>query len=181
MLGRISQTGAHKGWRRILDVAARVDPARFRFVLAGDGDMRGELTDEVERRGLADRVTFTGSVHEDDLVSIYRLADVFSLVSDCGPGRGEGVPLTPLEAAACGVPILVGNQDGSREAVTDGENGFVLDPSDLDGHAERLRRLLDRELRLRMGTAARRRIETHHSFDVFVETHRRVLHQVNGT
>ena len=54
-------------------------------------------------------------VHEDDLPKFYRASRIFTLVSDRGKGRGEGIPLTPLEAMACGSPIIVGNQDGSQE------------------------------------------------------------------
>lgn len=180
MLGRITHSAVYKGWRRLLDVAERVrDDDRFLFILGGDGDLRAELTDEARRRALRS-VHFTGSVHEDDLVDVYRYADVCTLVSDAGPGRGEGIPLTPLEAAACGAPILVGNQDGSREAVIEGENGFILDPFDIAGHAERLQRLADPAIHARASAAARRRIVEYHSYEVFRETHRRLLAELGA-
>jgi phosphatidylinositol alpha-1,6-mannosyltransferase len=120
--------------------------------------------------GVATRVCFTGFVHEQDLPDIYRSASVFSLVGDRGPGRGEGIPLTPLEAAACGVPILVGNQDGSREAAQPGVNGFALDPFDLETIAMHLRRLAtDEPYRRQLGQAARSRIEQEHAYPVFRE------------
>lgn len=175
MFGRMARIAVHKGWGRILDVVDRLDDPRFVFILAGDGDLRPHLMEETRRRGLSDRVCFSGSIHEDDLVDLYRSADIFTLVSDAGQGRGEGIPLTPLEAAACGVPILVGNRDGSREAVVDGENGFIIDPFDLDAHVARIRSLADPALRRRMGDAAHRRIREFHSFPTFVETHRQVL------
>jgi phosphatidylinositol alpha-1,6-mannosyltransferase len=101
---------------------------------------------------------------------------VFSLISDSGHGRGEGIPLTPLEANACGVPILVSNQDGSQEAVAENVNGFVLDPMDADKFAETLLLLTtDTELRERMGQGGRLRAEKEFGFDSFVEKHRRIL------
>jgi phosphatidylinositol alpha-1,6-mannosyltransferase len=126
--------------------------------------------------GLGGRVCFTGSVHENDLADVYRSAHIFSLVSESGHGRGEGIPLTPLEAAACGVPILVSNQDGSQEAVSDNSNGFVLDPSKPD-ELERTLLELTRNIALRdrMGRAARVKAEKDFGFASFVEKHRTLL------
>jgi len=118
--------------------------------------------------GIAERVTFTGSIAEDHLADVYRASHVFSLVSHRALGSGEGIPLTPLEAAACGKPILVGNQDGSAEAVVEGSNGFILDPFDLQTHGERLLQLAnDARLRQVMGDAARQRILEFHDYRIF--------------
>jgi phosphatidylinositol alpha-1,6-mannosyltransferase len=168
----MSRGADHKGYRRLLEVfgrAARHLPdARLAF--AGQGELVAELRDRATALGLADRVVFTGPIHEDHLPDVFRACDVFSLVSDRGPGRGEGIPLTPLEAASCGKPILVGNQDGSTEAADDGVEGFVLDPFDLETHAARIRMLVeDPEARRRMGEAARQRMLRHHDFKVFRE------------
>jgi len=109
-------------------------------------------------------------------VDVYRSAHVFSLVSDRGRHRGEGIPLTPLESAATGVPILVGDQDGSQEAVRSGETGFLLDPMDLDAHADRLSFLVTHpEERATMGRAARAMSEKQFSYPRFIEEHRRLL------
>jgi phosphatidylinositol alpha-1,6-mannosyltransferase len=125
---------------------------------------------------VADRVFFTGSIHENDLADIYRSAHIFALVSDSGQGKGEGIPLTPLEAGACGVPILVSNHDGSKEAVFENRNGFILDPFDL-GELERLLLLLtvNGELRRSMATEARLVAEREFGFDSFVKKHRKLL------
>ncbi len=135
----MSADADHKGYRRLLEAFAIVAPRvpDLRLIYAGRGDLVDVLRADSAERGLADRVFFTGMVHEDHLPDVYRSAHVFSLVSDRGVGRGEGIPLTPLEASACGVPILVGNHDGSQEAIMDG-NGFVLDPFDLNKHAAKI-------------------------------------------
>jgi phosphatidylinositol alpha-1,6-mannosyltransferase len=177
-LGRLSRDAAHKGYDRLLEAfsraAGRVPSARLIF--AGKGDLVSELAARAKVLGLEGRVFFTGMVHEDDLADVYRSAHVFSLVSDRGEGRGEGIPLTPLEAASCGVPILVGNQDGSQEAVVEGLNGHILDPFDLDAHADVLLRLSrDQETRKRMGEAARKRIEEEFAYPIFREKHRALL------
>jgi phosphatidylinositol alpha-1,6-mannosyltransferase len=179
-VGRMSEHTEYKGYDRLIEVMARLPrdvPARL--VLAGDGARRPALEALARARGVADRAHFTGPVHERDLCAIYRACDVFALVTNVGPGGGEGIPLTPLEAAACGKPILVGDQDGSREAAEDGVSGFVLDPFDLDALAERVTRLAkDPALRARMGAAGRARIEREHGFERFRDRTAELLREI---
>ena len=125
------------------------DYENLRLVIAGKGDNRSFLEAMAQAEGLGDKVVFTGAVDEDDLAGLYRTASVFSLVSDRGEGRGEGIPLTPLEAMACGVPVIVGNQDGSQEAVEEERNGKVVDPFDLQSHAEAIKELIENSELLR--------------------------------
>jgi phosphatidylinositol alpha-1,6-mannosyltransferase len=174
-LGRLGSQAAHKGYDRLLEAFSRMSgrvPEAV-LVVAGRGAMRPMLEAKAAALGIADRTVFTGPVNEADLPDLYRAASVFSLVSDCGMGRGEGIPLTPLESMACGTPVLVGNQDGSREAVVDGRNGVVLDPFDLDAHADVLERLLrDKELRHRQSTEAVRVAHECFSYEGFLQKHK---------
>ena len=57
------------------------------------------------------------SINEFDLPFVYKSAHLFCLVSEKGKGKGEGIPLTPMEALASGLPIIVGNHDGSKELI----------------------------------------------------------------
>ena len=168
-LGRMGPGTEYKGYDRLLEVLAGI-PAEVpvRLVLAGDGARRAELAGKARALGLAGRALFVGLVREQDLPALYRACDVFSLVTHRGHGTGEGIPLTPLEAAACAKPILVGDQDGSHEAVEDGVSGFVVHTFDLDALRERIVRLArDPALRARMGAAARARVEREHAYERF--------------
>jgi len=144
-LGRLAFEAAHKGYDRLIKVFAELQKKQpqARLVIAGKGNMKEELSRQVSTFGLEDKVTFTGMVHDDDMAALYSYAHVFSLVSDRGKGRGEGIPLTPLEAMACEVPIIVGNHDGSQEAVFDGANGTIIDPFDLEAHVAFFEKLID--------------------------------------
>ncbi len=177
-LGRMSRSAAHKGYERLLEVFARVCATvpDVRLVYAGRGDLVNGLRARAKSLGLGARVFFPGSIHEDDLVDVYRAGHIFSLVSDRGFKRGEGLPLALLEAGSCGLPILVGNQDGSLEAVVEGENGFVLDPFDFEAHALRVIRLArDPAERARIGERARAQVVRMFSYRRFVDKHRDLL------
>lgn len=182
-LGRVSQNAAHKGYERLLLAFARVAdgvPA-LHLVIAGDGDLREPLRRQAAQLGVGNRVTFTGSVREADLPDVYRAASIFSLVTDRGHMRGEGIPLTPLEAMACGAPILVGSQDGSREAVESGRNGFILDPVDPDALVDTIRELATNEaLRDRMSAGAVGVARERFSYDAFRQKHASLYERLIG-
>jgi phosphatidylinositol alpha-1,6-mannosyltransferase len=173
-LGRLSVDAAYKGYSRLIDVFAKVHQQypQVRLIIGGKGNLVPALTEQVRKSGLAQSVIFTGSVAEGDLPVLYAYADVFSMVTESGDGKGEGIPLTPLEAMACRTPIIVGNQDGSREAVFDGANGYVIDPFDLKEHERVIIELIaDREKRERMSLAAEHVARTHFSYAGFREKH----------
>jgi phosphatidylinositol alpha-1,6-mannosyltransferase len=137
-LGRLSLPDAlYKGYDRLLgvfaDLAFKYD--RLRLIIAGRGNYVEHLKKIARDKGMEDKVLFTGSVDEEDMAALYNSCSIFSLITDAGEGKGEGIPLTPLEAMACGKPVLVGNQDGSREAII-GNNGFAMDPFDLEAHKQ---------------------------------------------
>ncbi|MBI1767937.1 MAG: glycosyltransferase family 4 protein [Bacteroidetes bacterium] len=180
-LGRISKKAAHKGYDRLIQVFSVIHK-RFpeaRLVLAGKGDWIGELREMADKLGVMQKITFTGMIYEKHLVDIYRMAYVFSLASDRGKGRGEGIPLTPLEAMACGVPIIVGNQDGSQEAVIGEENGFVIDPMDINNHAEKLAQLLrDQKLRDEKAKNAVALVHRYFSYLEFREKHKKLFDEI---
>ncbi len=181
-LGRIEARSRYKGYDRLLDaVAAMGNRPEVALIYAGSGDDVDRLRRRADELGLRGRVFFLGSIPESRLCEAYNLCDVFVLVSDRGPGRGEGIPLTPLEAAACGKPIIVGDEDGSREAVVDGINGFCVSPRDPHALRKSLEAILsDDNLRMRMGCAARARIVSEFSYPIFRSKTERVLERLES-
>jgi phosphatidylinositol alpha-1,6-mannosyltransferase len=174
-LGRISARAWHKGYERLLEAFTAMVPGcpNARLVYAGTGDSVDRLKEKAAALGVGDQVLFTGSVLEDDLPCVYQAASLFSLVSDRGKGRGEGIPLTPLEAGACGAPIMVGNQDGSQEAVVDGKNGFVCPSTDVDRQAAILREMYaDPQTLSALGAGAVAVARSRFGYPRFVEEHR---------
>ncbi len=93
--------------------------------------------------------------HSDDMVSIYGDADCVVL-----PSYREGMPRTLLEAASMGLPAIATDVTGCRQAVADGETGFLCKARDATALAGAMRRmlLLTPEQRARMGHVARERV-----------------------
>lgn len=169
-LARLSEDERHKGVDRLIEVMGRLRDVPVRLVVAGGGSWLEKLRKMASDADLAGRVFFTGRVAEADLADVYRACDVFSLVTTKGPGTGEGLPLTPIEASACGRPILVGTEDGSIEAVVDGVTGYAVDPRDLEATARHVRELVaDDALRARLGAAGAERTLRDMGYDVFAK------------
>jgi glycosyltransferase involved in cell wall biosynthesis len=99
--------------------------------------------------GAEDRVRFLGARTRDELRYLYSAADVFISVPWYEP-----FGITPVEAMACGVPVIGARVGGVKHTVVHGQTGLLVEPKDPDGVARALRALLgDEPLRQRMGRA----------------------------
>ncbi len=100
-------------------------------IAGGKGWMYDQVIAEVARLDLGERVRFIGFVDDADLPDLYRAARVFAF-----PSLYEGFGLPPLEAMACGVPVVASNASSLPEVM--GDAGLLVDPLDVDGLAEAL-------------------------------------------
>ncbi len=107
-------------------------------IAGGQGWMYEETRAAVDTLKLNNRVRFLGRVSEPDLIALYSLADVFAF-----PSFFEGFGIPPLEALACGAPVLTSNCSSLPEAV--GDAALLVDPHDIHAIAEGLQRLLEDE------------------------------------
>lgn len=84
----------------------------------------------------------------------------------------EGVPKSLIEACAAGRPIVTCNSIGCKDVVDDGVNGFLIPVRDSDALVDKLRILIeDRDLRIKMGKAAREKAEREFTLDTVVQKH----------
>ncbi len=127
------------------------------LVLVGDGPERGRLERQVRRERIAG-VTFTGALDPTGVLVELQRSAVFALPyrSRLGGLDPEGLGLAPLEAAACGLPVVVGRSGGAPETVRHGRTGYVVAPDDPYELAARLGDLLAAPDRARaLGAAGR--------------------------
>lgn len=136
-------------------VRGRGVPAKF--VLVGRPDQGNpESISEEQLRAWDREGVVEWSGHREDIPGVWAASHIAMLPSY----YGEGIPKSLLEAAACGRPAVTTDAPGCREAVQDGENGFLVPARSPAALAEALLKLIgDPELRRRMGAAGRRRAE----------------------
>jgi glycosyltransferase involved in cell wall biosynthesis len=145
----------NKGPQFVLEAAPRVLASypETRFVFVGDGPMEDELRLDASRRGVAANVEFLG--HRDDIPELLSTGAMAVRAS-----LSEGLPLVALEAMAAGLPVIATDVGGTREVVDDGVTGFLLQPNDVEGLADRICRLAgDAGLRAEMGARGRAFVE----------------------
>jgi glycosyltransferase involved in cell wall biosynthesis len=130
-------------------LSAVQQPWRLAFV--GDGPTRGEVTAEVERLGLSDKVAFLGD--RGDIADVLASADLFVLST-----KWEGLPLSILEAMRAGLPVISSDVGGCSEAIDDGITGFLTPACDVSKLSEKLETALSsKPLLTAMGKAGRER------------------------
>ena len=119
------------------------------FLLAGDGELRGELEATIEKLGIESSVRLLG--WRRDIPSLLALSDIMVLTS-----LWEGLPQSFGQAMATGTPIVATRVDGAPEAIVEGVNGLLYDTKDVDGLSSGISRLLgDEKTRREMGERAR--------------------------
>lgn len=117
-------------------------------VVAGEKDPRyPEVEEYIASARMKNDVVFAGSQDEDGIIGLYNAADLL-----VHPSLYEGFGLPPLEAMACGTPVISSNRTSLPEVV--GDAGILLDPTDVDGLSAAMERILtDAALRARMREA----------------------------
>lgn len=181
----VSRLTARKGQDRLIDVSPGLN-SRFgaRLLLVGGGKMEDSLRRRARLRGVEDQVVFAGKVPEDQLPAYYAAADVFAMPvrSRWFGAEEEGFGVVFVEAAASGLPVVVGDSGGASEAVEDWVTGFLVDGSSTGDIQRALARLLaDRTLAGKMGSAARERAGALHGPEAVRERYRRALEQAAGS
>jgi glycosyltransferase involved in cell wall biosynthesis len=128
------------------------------FILVGDGILRETVEQRMGELGLENRFKLLG--WRRDIPEILAATDIFVLTS-----LWEGLPRVLPQAMIMGIPIVATGVDGTPEAVTDGLNGFLVDPHDVRGMAEKIVYLLDHsEKAIDMGRRGKKMVE---EFDIW--------------
>ncbi|MFY1030464.1 glycosyltransferase [Pseudomonas asiatica] len=160
-VGRLCE---QKGQLLLLE-AARVLAARsiaFELVLAGDGEMRGQVEALIARDGLQQQVRITGWISSAQVREEILAARALVL-----PSFAEGLPVVIMEAMALRRPVLTTYVAGIPELVRPGENGWLFPAGAVDELAAAMADCLAQpaEVLQRMGEAARQRVLQRHDID----------------
>lgn len=159
-LGRLVE---RKGVETTVRAMAAVPDAEL--VIAGGGDAiadaeQARLTMVAAASGVQDRVRLIGQIPRDEVPALLRSADVVVSVPWYEP-----FGMVPLEAMACGVPVIASAVGGHLDTVVDGRTGALVPPRDPAALAQRLRELLADPARLAaIGSAAATRARVHHGW-----------------
>jgi glycosyltransferase involved in cell wall biosynthesis len=172
-VGTVGRLVPVKGLDLFLEVASvvRRQIPTVRFSILGEGPLHAELTRRAAELHLGDGMEFLAP--RPDPFAYYRSLDVYLNTS-----RHEGLPLSVVEAMACGTPVISAAVGGIPEIVTDGEHGFLVQGREPARFAERCLTLLrDDRLRARMGERAAATARTQLSAQAMAAAYRRLYEE----
>ncbi|MBQ2901203.1 MAG: glycosyltransferase family 4 protein [Agathobacter sp.] len=162
--GRLNEQKNHKMLIQAFEIIAQ----KFEDVnlhIYGEGNLRNELTEFIQSKGLEERVILKGAT--SDVEGVLASADIFVMSSDY-----EGMPNALMEALTVGVPCISTDCPcgGPRMLIKNGENGLLVPVGDSIEMADGIERILvNKEMKNRFGQNARESASLYHSDRVFRE------------
>lgn len=172
-LGRIDKDKSIDVLIKAIPEVVKKSPAHF--ILAGSGDLLVEMENLVDELGVRNKVTFLGRVeHEsEDLVAAYQSASVFAI-----PSTIETQSIVTLEAMSASLPVVAANANALPEIVQNEENGYLFEPGDYQGLAEKLVKIVnDKILGKKMGQKSLI-IASHHEMKLAFNKMARIYREV---
>ena len=130
---------------------------KVKFILVGDGSLRKKYESIVIP--YHNNIIFLG--YRDDIPQLMQISDAFVL-----PSLSEGVPNVIMEAAASGLPIIATNVGGVSQLISEGENGLLVKPKDIESLVNAMDRLINEpSLAFKMGESGRKKMVANYSWD----------------
>ncbi|MGN1270357.1 MAG: glycosyltransferase [Clostridia bacterium] len=128
----------------------------IKLYIYGKGNQREELENLVKRNNLSKQVFFMGAIPNDIVPEKLSELDVFCATSIL---NSESFGVAVVEAMACELPIIATDVDGFSEVMVNNETGYIIERKNIDQIATNIEKLLrDKELRIRFGKNARKRV-----------------------
>lgn len=148
-----------KGLDKLMTALARLKnfSTRLKLLVIGKGNNK-KYKALAQKFGIENHVVFAG-VQTQGIENLYGAADIFSMLSDF-----DTFGMVVLEAMSCGLPVVISQNVGAKDIVSEGVNGFVVNGQDIDATASKLLLLTNTEYRQTMATAARE-TALRHSWD----------------
>lgn len=135
-IASIGELDDNKNHITVIKALATLGRKDFKYVVCGVGPNKDILLAEAEHMGLKENVILAG--YRSDIPDVLNAADIFVF-----PSFHEGMPVSALEAMACGLPIICSEIRGNVDIIREGDNGYLFQPSDVETLARKLEYLLD--------------------------------------
>lgn len=172
----VGELNDNKNHKTIIEAFSQADNKGAKLFICGEGPRHGELQMLIDRLGLADKVTLWG--YQKKVEEFYQSADCFLF-----PSIREGLGMASIEAMACGLPVIAGDNRGTREYAF--LNAIVCKPMEVQAFAEAMNKMMhNSEMASDMG---RKSIEIAAGFTkektawVMQQVYERMGEELNGT
>ena len=141
----VGEINKNKNHRVIIEALASLRNPDIYYIICGNGKQITYLKELVHRFNLDNQVKFLG--YRKDIIEILKISDLYAF-----PSKREGLPVSLMEAMACGLPVVCSDIRGNNDLIVGDKGGFLLGCMDIDGFKQAIYSLnRDLQLRLRMG------------------------------
>ncbi|QXQ08988.1 glycosyltransferase family 4 protein [Paeniglutamicibacter sp. Y32M11] len=157
-VGTISSLVHYEGLELLVRLVARMKDTHphLRLLVVGDGIEREPLIELSKKLGIAHKCIFTGRVPRERAHVYHAALDVFMVPRRDLAVTRDVTPLKPVEAMACGVPVMASDLPALSELISHGKTGVLVPAEELEAWVETLSELLaNSDRRLEIGAAAR--------------------------
>jgi len=172
LIGYIGVLSKAKGVPNLLEAISKVlsSENEAKFLIGGDGKLRGEVEEFSNKENLSAKVKFAGWIPHHELPEYLNELKLLVL-----PSYTEGLPNIMLEAMACGTPVLATPVGGVPDVINDGETGFIMEDNSPESIAENVIRALNHPDFEEIARNARALVEREFTFEKAVERYRSIL------
>lgn len=166
----VGELNDNKNHKTIIRAFSEIARAKARLFICGEGTKHEKLQKLIDSLGLTDRVILWG--YQTRIEEYYQCADCFLF-----PSIREGLGMAAIEAMACGLPVIAGDNRGAREYVFD--NGILCEPTDTASYVRAMQAVMaDTARAKRMGIRSRE-IAAGFTEDKTAEVMRKVYERMN--
>lgn len=153
--------GQRKGIYDLLLAAAKLHSRcadKFIITIAGNGELE-EVTKFIKDRNMSEYVFVKGWISGKEKYNVLKSTDILVL-----PSYNEGLPIAILEAMSAGIPVISTSVGGIPDAISDGDEGFLIEPGDVMALSDSMRKIInDNSLLNRLGMNSRARYDKKYS------------------
>ncbi len=130
----VAEMNKNKNQSMLIKALTKIPDARL--LIVGADNFGGAYVSLAKELGVDSRVDFLG--HCDDVETLVKISDICAASS-----LREGLPVNVMEAMACGLPTVAGDNRGHRALINNGKDGFIVEPNDYEAMAEKINFLLN--------------------------------------
>ena len=111
---------------------------KFYYLVAGVGPEMPAIRSNIRAKGLDDCVFLLGRVSDKYRKQLYHTADIFVMPNIELGNDVEGFGISAIEAGSCGLPVVASDLQGLKDAVLDGQTGYLVKPGESEGFIDRI-------------------------------------------
>ncbi|HBO16925.1 MAG: Glycosyl transferase, group 1 family [Candidatus Moranbacteria bacterium GW2011_GWE2_35_2-] len=166
-LGRLAR---RKGVAWFIENVMPKLPNNIIYVVSGNGPDKENIKAAIKRTKQFDRVKLFGPATDPEKFLLYNTVDLFVQPNIKVAGDMEGFGLVVLEAAVCRRVVITSELEGLKDAITNGKNGFLVDPENTEKYAAKIKALLENDdVRKIFGERAREFVKENYTWEIIAK------------